>query len=488
MVAWLRAGVCLWYKNRASVEDLVAVVCRYRCPAGVEWQGFFEEREEDEDLDTGDYGHHSIVTRIDPARADHAARPYPDFWREDRVFRLEWFIKRWWDVNVVPAPDIGAPPGRRPPHAVRHHRGARAFSGFTGDDAGLEGNARERSAPMISIQTSVSKAGCTPKAASPLMSATTLTRFTAGNRIGDRPVPGRPLPRLPLPQHGVQPGAGRTFQSEPGVGRRHPAEPDRRRVPGVGSFSRRTRTRTSWAGRWRPRLTQPACRPGVLPGAPADPAARRADRVAARGVARPARDSAVLLGYLGRATIHGFITTSLKLYGEAVFLRVYDDPDFVAALHDWITVCLYRADTASLPVGQPARHVGAYRRMLGHDAAAAHYGRFVVPYASGSGGSLPGAPPFVRLLRSPAGGHRRDREGGRAGHRIEHLRGGDPARFGGYFRIDLAPPVELLLAGAERAGVVAWLERTLVENGGRPAAYRLPPGTGLLGGELPGDP
>ena len=45
----LRAGVCLWYKNQASAEDLVAVVCRYRCPAGVEWQGFFEDREEDED-------------------------------------------------------------------------------------------------------------------------------------------------------------------------------------------------------------------------------------------------------------------------------------------------------------------------------------------------------------------------------------------------------------------------------------------------------
>ena len=64
-VAWLRAGVCLWYKNQASAEDLVAVVCRYRCPAGVEWQGFFEDREEDEDWDEGDYGHYSIVTRID---------------------------------------------------------------------------------------------------------------------------------------------------------------------------------------------------------------------------------------------------------------------------------------------------------------------------------------------------------------------------------------------------------------------------------------
>ena len=104
-VAWLRAGVCLWYKNQASAEDLVAVVCRYRCPAGVEWQGLFEDSEEDEDFDEGDYGHYSIVTRIDRRRGLITLRdPYPDFWREDRVFRLEWFIRRWWDVNAVPAP------------------------------------------------------------------------------------------------------------------------------------------------------------------------------------------------------------------------------------------------------------------------------------------------------------------------------------------------------------------------------------------------
>jgi hypothetical protein len=107
-VAWLRAGVCLWYKDHASAEDLVAVVCRYRCPAGVEWQGFFEDREEDEDLINSDYGHYSIVTRIDRRHGLITLRdPYPDFYREDRVFRLEWFIGRWWDVNPVPTPEIG---------------------------------------------------------------------------------------------------------------------------------------------------------------------------------------------------------------------------------------------------------------------------------------------------------------------------------------------------------------------------------------------
>ena len=107
-VAWLRAGVCLWYKDQASAEDLVAVVCRYRCPAGVEWQGFFEAQEDDEDSDEGDYGHYSVVTRIDPRSGLITLRdPYPDFWREDRVFELEWFLRRWWDVNAVPTPETG---------------------------------------------------------------------------------------------------------------------------------------------------------------------------------------------------------------------------------------------------------------------------------------------------------------------------------------------------------------------------------------------
>ena len=107
-VAWLREGMCLWYKTHTSVEDLVAVVCDHRCAAGVEWQGLFEESEADEDFVTGDYGHYSIVTCVDRRRGLITLRdPYPDFWRADRVFRLDWFISRWWDVNLAPAPGTG---------------------------------------------------------------------------------------------------------------------------------------------------------------------------------------------------------------------------------------------------------------------------------------------------------------------------------------------------------------------------------------------
>ncbi len=107
-VAWLREGVRLWFKTNATEDDLVAVVCRRGWAAGVEWQGLFEESEEDEDFAEGDYGHYSVVTRIDRARGLITLRdPYPDFCREDRVFPLDWFIGRWWDVNLAPAPGTG---------------------------------------------------------------------------------------------------------------------------------------------------------------------------------------------------------------------------------------------------------------------------------------------------------------------------------------------------------------------------------------------
>jgi hypothetical protein len=181
----------------------------------------------------------------------------------------------------------------------------------------------------------------------------------------------------------------------------------------------------------------------------------------------------------GRATIHGFITTSLKLYGEEVFLRVYDDPEFVAALHDWINgtyiaLIQHYARLANLPV--TSVHIG---ECSGTMLRPAHYVRFVSPYASRIGREL--GP--VRLHSC-----------GRSDHllaaiaQIENLGALDTgsntsisairARFGDDFRIDVAPPVELLLEGAERAGVVAWLERTLAENAGGPLhiGFHLEPG------------
>lgn len=104
----LREGVCLWRKDRTTLADLAALIRDYRTPAGVEWQGLFEDDEADEDFAAADYGHYSIVTRIDPQRNSLTLRdPYPDFCHKDRVFAMDWFVSRWWDVNLAPAPATG---------------------------------------------------------------------------------------------------------------------------------------------------------------------------------------------------------------------------------------------------------------------------------------------------------------------------------------------------------------------------------------------
>jgi hypothetical protein len=180
-----------------------------------------------------------------------------------------------------------------------------------------------------------------------------------------------------------------------------------------------------------------------------------------------------------QATIHGFLTTALKLYGEEIFVRVYDEPEFVIALHDWITtvyvaLVLHFARLGDLAV--TSVHIG---ECSGTMLRPAHYERFVIPYASRLGREL--GP--VRLHSC-----------GRSDHllaaiaQIENLGSLDTgsntsvaairAHFGADFRIDLAPPVELLLAGADRAGVVAWLARTLAENAGGPLhiGFHLEPG------------
>ncbi len=105
----LNAGARFWYKDHATVEELTAVVSHHHYPAGVEWQGLFEDREEDED-EEGDYGHYSIVTRIDRRRGlVHILDPYKDFYRQDRIFALSWFAGRWWDTNEVIDPETGQP-------------------------------------------------------------------------------------------------------------------------------------------------------------------------------------------------------------------------------------------------------------------------------------------------------------------------------------------------------------------------------------------
>jgi len=88
----------LWYKEKASVEDLEYVLNECKFPVGVEWQGLFEDMDDDDE----DYGHYSIIAHIDKVKDEIiVVDPYKDFVDQSRIVKMSLFLNRWWDFNEV---------------------------------------------------------------------------------------------------------------------------------------------------------------------------------------------------------------------------------------------------------------------------------------------------------------------------------------------------------------------------------------------------
>ena len=91
----------LWFKEHASLEDLIFVLEESKYPVGVEWQGLFEDMDDDED----DYGHYSIISHIDKAKDELiVVDPYKDYVDQNRIIKITTFLERWWDFNEVKDP------------------------------------------------------------------------------------------------------------------------------------------------------------------------------------------------------------------------------------------------------------------------------------------------------------------------------------------------------------------------------------------------
>jgi hypothetical protein len=70
----------------------------------VEWQGLFEDMDDDDD----DYGHYSIIANIDQAKDELiVVDPYKDFVDQSRIIKMSTFLNRWWDFNEVKDPETG---------------------------------------------------------------------------------------------------------------------------------------------------------------------------------------------------------------------------------------------------------------------------------------------------------------------------------------------------------------------------------------------
>lgn len=180
----------------------------------------------------------------------------------------------------------------------------------------------------------------------------------------------------------------------------------------------------------------------------------------------------------GRATIHGIITTSLKLTGDNIMITMMADPELAHAIHQWIVdayIVLIRhfSDLAKLPV--TSVHVG---ECAGTMVSSDLYDEFIVPYISQLGDKLGD----VRIHSCGMSDHIMssivtirnlkiiDTGSGTSVKGIRELKGKD-------FTIHIAPPMELMMNNAPRSQILEWLNLTIEENQGGPLqiAYHIEP-------------
>ena len=94
----------LWYKEKASLDDLQYVLDECKYPVGVEWQGLFDDMDDDDE----DYGHYSVLAHIDKAKNELIiVDPYKDFIDQNRIIKVSTFLNRWWDFNEVKDTETG---------------------------------------------------------------------------------------------------------------------------------------------------------------------------------------------------------------------------------------------------------------------------------------------------------------------------------------------------------------------------------------------
>ncbi len=95
-----------WYKENSSLNDLRVALNEHFYPLGIEWQGLFEDRLEDDELEDADYGHYSIISKIDDEKSELIIiDPYKDFVKQARIVPIDVFLPRWWDWNVFVDPN-----------------------------------------------------------------------------------------------------------------------------------------------------------------------------------------------------------------------------------------------------------------------------------------------------------------------------------------------------------------------------------------------
>ena len=181
----------------------------------------------------------------------------------------------------------------------------------------------------------------------------------------------------------------------------------------------------------------------------------------------------------GRATVHGIITTSVKLIGEDALMMTMMNPELLADVHQWITdiyiaLIKHYSFIGNIPV--TSVHVG---ECSGSMLTGELFEQFVTPYISQLGKEFGS----VRFHSCGKSDHIMD-----AITKIENLSVIDTGSYtsvrkirenmGNNIEINISPPVELLLKSSTVEKIIQWLDQVLEENqsGSLKFAYHLEPG------------
>jgi hypothetical protein len=174
----------------------------------------------------------------------------------------------------------------------------------------------------------------------------------------------------------------------------------------------------------------------------------------------------------GRATIHGIITTSLKLIGDNVMIMMIMDPNLIHSVHQWITdayilLINHFSQIAGIPV--TSVHVG---ECSGTMISNEQYAEFITPYVTQLGKAFGN----IRLHSCGSTDHILE-----AISEIENLAVIDTGSNtsvakiremkGPGFEINLEPPVNLMLKDSPKSEILKWLDRVLDENNGGPIKF-----------------
>ncbi len=169
----------------------------------------------------------------------------------------------------------------------------------------------------------------------------------------------------------------------------------------------------------------------------------------------------------------------MRYFGQSIFIKMGEDPQFVIDFHEWIAdVSIAFIQHFSALAGLPVKslHIGECSgTMIGSE----HYDQFVIPFINKLADTI--AP--IRLHSCGQSNHLLQSMSHI--HKLEALDTGSNTSVKGVreqlgidFQLDLAPPLEALRANAEKEVMLTWLNDVLCENSMGPLqlGYHLEPG------------